>query len=845
MSATTPIIQMPTASTQANEDVIEQVAHRAQPAQNGHYDELRDQHGKVRPVWQQFFNDLGETGLQGLNECTETVNQLIEQNGITYNVYADMQLSRPWSLNVIPMLIGPKEWAHISSGLAQRARILNGVLQDVYGERALLKGNYLPSALVLGNPGYLHAMQGVKPLNGMYLHAVAFDVARGPDGQWWVVGQRTQSPSGLGYILENRLITSRMFPDTYRNMQVQHIGASYRRLLDSLESAASSIADGVPRFALLTPGPFNETYFEHAYLARYLGIPLVQGADLTVRDEKVYLKTLQGLQRIHGLLRRLDDDFCDPVELRADSALGTPGLLQAVRAGQVVMANALGTSFLESPAIQGFLPAISEHLLGSPLEMPSLNSWWCGEPAAWQNVSPMLHTQVIKPTFVPRTAAQHFDPAIGSLLNVDDLENWRQRINAQPSIYTTQAYLPFSQVPTWCNSEIIPRTAMLRFYAIAGADGAWQVMPGAMTRVASLDPHLVSMRSGGSTLDTWVTSEENVNTYSMLTNRIARPRWQAENELVSSRSAENLFWMGRYTERLENTIRVARESLVLLSTNQQDNQPALGEAMSDLASVMRLVPPQTPSISSMPLVFGDALVSQINTRGAYGIFDTVDALENAIRSVRDRLPPEHVEIPARIKSKLLQRTNTAQTHDVLNARRSVGTIQMLDDVEIYLAALVGYQSDRMTRDLGWHVLMIGRYVERLSTMSNILNTFFYREAAKTTRGFDALLVLFDSVITFRSRFQRQQDNAALLDLLIVDKTNPRAINCIVEQLNAELMHLPSHAQIPDKLNLIPTSAPDEQSLLTYALSMRHISDQISEQITRRFFVHAEERFFSS
>lgn len=845
MSATRPTLQTPQTTSQLNDEVINQVAQLAQPVQNGHFDELRDENGAIRPIWKNFFHDIGASGLQGLNDCTETVNQLIEQNGITYNVYADMQLSRPWSLNAMPMLIEPKEWSHISRGLAQRAHLLNAILQDVYSDRTLFKGNYLPSALVLGNPGFLHAMHGVKPLNGVYLHAVAFDIARGPDGQWWVIGQRTQSPSGLGYILENRLITSRLYPDTYRTMQVQHIGASYRRLLDSLESAASAIADGVPRFALLTPGPFNETYFEHAYLARYLGIPLVQGADLTVRDNKVYLKTLQGLQRIHGLLRRLDDDFCDPVELRADSALGTPGLLQAVRAGQVVMANALGTSFLESPAIQGFLPAISEHLLGSPLEMPSLNGWWCGEPAAWQNVSPILHTQVIKPTFVPRTLAQHFDPAIGSLLSTDQLESWRQRINAQPAIYTTQAYLPFSQVPTWSNGEIIPRTAMLRFYAIAGADGTWQVMPGGMTRVASLDPHIVSMRSGGSTLDTWVVSQDHVDTYSMLPNRIARPRWQAENELVSSRSAENLFWMGRYTERLENTIRVARESLVLLSTNQQDTQPVLGEAMSELATVMGLVPPQTPSIASLPLVFGDALVSQINTRGAYGIFDTVDALENAIRSVRDRLPPEHVEIPARIKGKLLQRTNVAQSHDVLGTRRSVNAIQMLDDVEIYLAALVGYQSDRMTRDLGWHVLMIGRYVERLSTMSNILNTFFHHEAVKTSRGFDSLLVLFDSVITFRSRFQRQQDNAALLDLLVVDKTNPRAINCIVEQLNAELMHLPSHAQIPDKLNLIPTSASDEQSLLAYAISMRHISNQISEQITRRFFVHAEERFFSS
>ena len=776
MSLLKQTVQAKQTTGQVNDAVLNQVAQLAQVTKVGHFDELRRGSGEISDVWQSFFHNIGASGIQGFNECTETVNQLIAQNGITYNVYADQEQARPWSLNAMPMLINPEDWSLISRGLAQRAQLLNGILQDVYDQRRLLRENYLPSALVLGNPGYLHAMHGVKPLGGTYLHAVAFDIARGPNGQWWVVGQRTQSPSGLGYILENRLIISRLFPDTYRAMRVQHIGASYRRLLDSLESAASTIAEGLPRFAFLTPGPFNETYFEHAYLARYLGIPLVQGADLTVRDEKVYLKTMHGLQRIHGLLRRLDDDFCDPLELRADSALGTPGLLQAVRAGQVVMANALGTGFLESPAIQGFLPAISEYLLGQPLLMPSLDSWWCGEPAAWQNVSPMLNTQVIKPTFVPRTDAQHFDPAIGSLLDESQLQAWRNRIAAQPAIYTTQAYLPFSQVPTWSDGSIVPRTAMLRFYAMAGADGTWQVMPGGMTRVAKLDPHIVSMRSGGSTLDTWVVAQDEVDTYSMLKNTVVRPRWLAENELVSSRSAESLFWMGRYTERLENAMRVARESLVLLSTNQRDATPELGDAMSELAALMGLVPLNTPSMLVAPLIFGDALVSQINTRGTNGLFDTIDSLEYAIRAVRDRLPPEHVEIPARIKNHLMQHIQNVQKKELPISRRSINAIQMLDDLEVYLAALVGFQSDRMTRDLGWHVLSLGRYVERLATMSNILTIFFKHQATQASRGFDALLVLFDSAITFRTRYQRQQELLALLDLLIIDQTNPRAIN---------------------------------------------------------------------
>ena len=298
----------------------------------GHYDELRETSGQLRKPWQTFFSYLGQAGLTGLPQSSQTIARLIQQNGITYNVYSDQQdQTRPWSLNALPLLITPSDWRGIAASLQQRAKLLNTILQDVYGEQRLIRGGYLPGALVLGNPGYLRAMRGVKPLGGIYLHVVAFDIARGPDGRWWVIGQRTQTPSGLGYVLENRLTVSRVFPEAYREMRVQHVASSYKRLLESMTSAATAIAQGAPRFALLTPGPYSETYFEHAYLARYLGVPLVEGADLAVRDDKLYLKTMHGLQRLHGLLRRLDDDFCDPLELRADSSLGVPGLLQAIR----------------------------------------------------------------------------------------------------------------------------------------------------------------------------------------------------------------------------------------------------------------------------------------------------------------------------------------------------------------------------------------------------------------------------------------------------------------------------------------------------------------------------------
>ncbi|HEY7803030.1 MAG TPA: circularly permuted type 2 ATP-grasp protein, partial [Orrella sp.] len=340
-------------------------------AQPGHYDELHANATSMRGPWAKLFSAIGPQALVELADSAKTVQRVIAENGITYNVFVDKQDQvRPWSLSPLPMVIEPEDWQHIEAGLAQRAKLLNKIVRDVYHDRDLLASTYLPSALVLGNPSYLHAMQGVKVPDDIYLHVIAFDLARDEHGQWWVIGQRTQSPSGLGYVLENRLIVSRLFPQAYRDMRIQHLASSYQRLLGALETQARHIAHGAPRFVFLTPGPYSETYFEHAYLARYLGIPLVEGPDLTVRNDQLFLKTVHGLQRIHGLMRRLDDDFCDPLELRADSAIGIAGLLQVVRAGNVVMANALGTGFLESPAIQGFLPALSEHLLGEPLIMP-------------------------------------------------------------------------------------------------------------------------------------------------------------------------------------------------------------------------------------------------------------------------------------------------------------------------------------------------------------------------------------------------------------------------------------------------------------------------------------------
>ncbi len=323
----------------------------ARPTEPGHHDELRDKDGSLHAHWATFAGHLGGP-MSDLARKQSILGQQIIEDGVTYNIYsAPGGNSRPWSLEVLPMLIGAPDWAQIERGISQRAAVLNGVLADVYGEQKLLKDAMLPSALVLGHPGYLRALKGVKPHGGTYLHLVAFDLVRGPDGAWWVVSQRTQAPSGLGYVMQNRLIVSKLFPEAYRAMHIQHLASSFRRLVDTLQALAEPCAGGqTPRLALWTPGPYNETYFEHAYLARYLGYTLVEGGDLTVRDNRVYLKLLGCLQRVDVIFRRLDDDFCDPLELRNDSTLGVAGLVQAARAGNVAIVNALGSGLAQNPA---------------------------------------------------------------------------------------------------------------------------------------------------------------------------------------------------------------------------------------------------------------------------------------------------------------------------------------------------------------------------------------------------------------------------------------------------------------------------------------------------------------
>ena len=839
----------------------------------GHFDELRgcvasadgshiERAGLTRQ-WKEFLSQSEAQSAAEMDRRYASLQRQIRDNGVTYNVYADQEgPQRPWSLDLFPLIVDAPSWAHIEAGVLQRMRLLEAVLNDVYGPQEFLKQGLLPGALVHGHPGYLRQMHGVLPAGGVHLHVAAFDLSRGPDGLWWLVGQRTQAPSGLGYLLENRLTVSRQFPQAFQSMPVQRLAATYRALMESLKSLSPAGADA--HIALMTPGPYNETYFEHAYLARYLGLTLVEGSDLTVRDEHLFLKTLQGLVPIHGLLKRVDDQYMDPLELRADSSLGVPGLLQAIRAGNVLVANAPGSAFLESPALLGFLPALSRHVLGEELQLPALATWWCGEHSAMEEVLPFLAEHTIKPTYPGSSIHDSFEQVIARHLSQRDRDAWAGRILRQGEDHTVQAYLPLSQMPTWLPGNaahagrMVTRSALLRVFAVSnglGPDGRprWCVLPGGLARVAGSSADIASMQRGGSSADVWALTDSAVDTSSLLTvaHQAAQP--SRRKRLVTSRAAEHLYWLGRYTERAENSVRLARLTLECLGGEHQTSVP-LQQWLSHMAVNNTLVLPGVPSAVQARRVFERSLIASLGaTDGATSVGYSLRALKMAASTVRERLSQEHWSMIVRCEEELFTRCNAHTTKGDFSAAAALRVLKTSSD---YLAAITGAQTDRMTRDDGWRLLSIGRHVERLAFLASALEHALELGTLDSDGGFEAMLDLFDSTITFRAQYQQSRDISALTDLLVLDLDNPRSLAWVAHTLRGRLAKLAgSPAGVLSALSL-KVPAPEDWdfssdwertaellepvSLLELLRTLRASAFHVSDDISTTYFTHSSD-----
>lgn len=832
-------------------------AAAAQPATPGRYDELRgrvvdpsgsrDDSGRLTPEWQRFFDTLGEAGWADLRARRQRVQQRVREDGATYNVYAERgQADRPWPLELLPCILSASDWAQIEQGVLQRARLLELTLADIYGPQTLLHDALLPPPLVFAHPQYLRPVHGLWPRGDTHLHIAAFDLARAPEGGFTVLAQRVQAPSGLGYLLENRLIVAPQLHEQFDALRVQRLAATFRTLLDGLLRA--SPAGQRSRVALLTPGPLNETYFEQVFLARYLGITLVEGSDLTVRGARLYLKTLHGLERVHILLRRVDDEFLDPLELRPDSALGVPGLLQALRAGELVMANAPGAGFLESPGLAAFWPAVARRLLDQELLLHAPTSWWCGEAAVWAAQRDRLEDFIAVPTFPGGALA----PQRGAQLDEAGRAALAARIDADPAAWTLLAPLDPGETPLWTDGQLRPRPAVMRVYALADGEGGWRVLPGALTRIAGReeagsDP-LLSMQHGSASTDTWVIARGAVDRSTLLPKALTAAELEGWHRSVSSRAAENLFWLGRYTERAENSTRLAR---VVLESLSEASEP-VQRLLQALAQRHGLVGEGVPAPWQSARLFERALVHGLGARSERSsVGYNLRALRGCAQSLRERLSPEHWKLIHEVGDHFEQHLDAVLAEAEGHAP-SPDVLGVLARAATHLAAITGAQTDRMTRDDGWRLMSVGRQVERLDFLADALASGFEFGVHEADDGFAALLGLFDSLITYRAQFQARREVMPLLHLLVFDTDNPRSLAWVARTLRDRLRKLARQDIAWASEVTAPLPVPETWSLETMAATdaqQRHVAliealhtcsreaRRLSDEIGRHLFVH--------
>ncbi len=787
------------------------------PYERDRYDELRGRDGKPRAHWERVCEELGGLSASALQARLEGVARDIRDSGITYNVYADPQgLDRPWQLDCLPLVLPAAEWAEIEAGVAQRARLLNLILEDLYGEQRLLQEGLLPPAMILGHSGYLRPARSMQVPGGIHLHHYAADLARSPDGRWWVLSDRTQAPSGAGYALENRLMVGRAFPDLFDSLGVRRLAGYFLALRDALLHYAPE-GDGPAQIVVLTPGPFNETYFEHAFLSRYLGFPLVEGGDLVVRQERVWMKTLQGLKRVHAIVRRQDDAYCDPLELRADSALGVPGLLECARQGTVLMANALGSGVVESGCLLGFLPRLCEHLLGEKLKLPSVATWWCGEPAARDDALEKMDRLIFKPA----DPARSFEPVFGQDLTGAARLEFKARLSATPHEYLAQETVRISQAPSFTQgTRLGGRGIGLRSFAIASPRG-YVVMPGALTRVATQsDPRIISSQRGGGTKDTWIlAAAQSQPSPTLLSER--RPRGGA---VITSRVVENLFWFGRYAERCDDTARLLRTGINALVQDAGE----ITQALAALAAREGLE--GLPARGTRPWCHAATLDSD-----PAGLAVQLGHLARVGFGLRDRMSLDNW----RVINRLMQETALGRQLSVAES------LEWLDRVIIALMTVAGFAIDGMTRDLGWRFLSIGRRLERLAFVTSAIDVAL-DECSPENLGW--LLELCDSGVTYRARYMTRTDWGSVLELVVFDEANPRAVDFLLGGLVDYLVHLEREVgyrgvqalrELRARLAVLHSEHPDPDHRL-FRTVLREVHQgalELNDELSGQYFSH--------
>jgi uncharacterized circularly permuted ATP-grasp superfamily protein/uncharacterized alpha-E superfamily protein len=718
-------------------------------------DELLDQSGRIRPVWSQFLGHFAAMSPDEIGARFSRGDQYLRDAGVFFRQYTDNHSTeRAWPLSHVPVMIEEAEWNKIAEGLIQRADLLEAVVADLYGANRLVGTGQLPASLIARSPEWLRPLVGVQPRSGHYLDFLAFELGRGPDGTWWVLGDRTQAPSGAGFALENRMATARVFSELYAEANAHRLAGFFREFRDALHGLCE---ERDPRIAILTPGQLNDTYFEHAYIARYLGFMLLEGEDLTVEQGRVMVRTVGGLVPLNVLWRRLDAAFADPLELNSSSRIGTPGLVSAVRRGNVSLVNALGSGVLESRALLAFLPRISMALRGEALRLPNIATWWCGQPVERAHVRANAARMMIGAALSTRLP---FDIESSTMLGTqggrspEEIDAWIEREG--PGLVGQEA-VTLSTTPAYVDGKLVPRPMSLRAF-LARTENGWQVMPGGFARIGRTpDPTAIAMQRGGSAADVWIVSAAPVPSISMLSEGMSSQS-RVKQGALPSRAADNLFWLGRYIERAEGMTRLLRAHHIRLAETGDANAPLILHLDQHLRDVGADPDEEIPE----------------------GLRATLSMATTSASHVRDRFSND-----GWMALNDLSRT----------ARKMVGTARAGDDcaraMGVLLRKITGFSGlvhENMYRFTGWRFLAIGRALERALEMAGLLA--WLCEPGAPEGALDMAVEIGDSVMTHRRRYAVATTRATVIDLLALDGNNPRAILYQLGEIKDQIALLP-------------------------------------------------------
>ena len=728
---------------------------RGYKASKGVHDEMLAPDGSVRPHYREVISKLSRMSEAERGRRSASASQYLREAGVFYRVYGGPERgeqTRSWPLGHPPLVIAKDEWERLVSGLVQRAVFLEKLMADFYGERRLFRDGVLPAPILGRNPEFIRPLANQAKSGQPLLRFIAIDVGRGPDGNWWVLGDRTQAPSGAGFALENRVATARAFPDLIRDMRVQRLANFFLRFRETLNALVDQ--KGV-RVGLLTPGPANETYFEHAYLARYLGFLLLEGGDLSVHGGQVVVRTVEGAMPVSVLWRRLDSDFADPLELHSGSRIGTPGLVRAVRAGAVQMVNALGSGMLETRALLAFQPALSRALIGEELKLSTIATWWCGQENERAYVSANREKLSLARAFPQGADAGDRRRPLDLGMRLDPSERMLRDLDGDGVGVVGQEIVALSTAPVFVDGKLVPRPVTMRVYLARHADG-WSVMPGGFARVSSsTDPLAVSMQAGGHSLDVWAPTDREVRPVTLLSGR----EGSFSRRLPSAppaRAADNLFWLGRYVERAEAVTRLVR----LHAARVAEGEPAddfgtrVGEALTHLDMDMTLDKP------------------------AEGLLARARAAFATASRIRDRFSPDGWRVLREIVD-LVEAHQKAPTGDLVDLSSSVLT---------RLSGFAGLVQENMYQFNGWRFLQAGRLLERGQATARVASAL---SSGETPEGaLEALLEFCDSRITYRRRYSVDLSRETVIDLVALDPLNPRSIAFQINGFRTLLDDLP-------------------------------------------------------